>query len=98
MLDIHKTQVPQIGGPKAFITLIPLGGQVLSKAIAGDKLPWKNAQKRLKKNITSVEIKSIKAILLLYCTALVWKSDSNATLKNHSKSIKDKVKKLKIKT
>ena len=38
-------------GSNVYISLIPTGGQIAPIVTAGDKLPWKKAQKNGKKGI-----------------------------------------------
>jgi len=47
------------GKCSGFNTLIPNGGQTEPSTILGDKLAWKKAQKKEKKNITSETINKI---------------------------------------
>ncbi len=49
-----------MGCPKDQKQTIPAGGQIDPISIAGDKLEWKKAQKKAKKNITSDKIKKGK--------------------------------------
>jgi hypothetical protein len=49
----NKIIVFHKGSPQGSKVLMPIGGQIQPIPIDGDKLQWKNAQKKLKKNINS---------------------------------------------
>ncbi len=57
--EVSKMKVFNKGTPHGLKGLIQVGGQMEPISIAGDKLEWKNAQKKAKKNITSEVIKRI---------------------------------------
>jgi len=61
-------------------------------AIEGDKLTWKKAQKKAKKNIISETMKKIIPYFKPLRTEIVWcpSLDSFKTTKNHAKSAKEK--------
>jgi hypothetical protein len=59
------------GTPHGLKGLMLVGGHTEPISIAGDKLEWKNAQKKAKKNITSDTIKSIIPYLKPNCTVFV---------------------------
>lgn len=56
--DRSKIAVFSNGTEKASITFRPTGGHTIPISPVGDKDEWKNAQKNLKKNITSLTMKS----------------------------------------
>ena len=61
------------GTEKGLRGSIPKGGQQTPISIAGDKLLWKNAQKKDKKNKTSETINNKKPIFKPFTVAFVWK-------------------------
>ena len=69
------------GKPNGSKISIPLGGHVQPIPIEGAKLAWKNAQKKLKKNITSEVINNIKPIRKPLATLGVWLLSQTDSLK-----------------
>jgi len=61
--DDNNIAVFNRGTSNAFNGVIPIGGQTLPTSIVGTKALWKKAQKKEKKNITSVKMKSNIPIL-----------------------------------
>lgn len=76
----HVTVAPDESSITVFSKGIPhgsngfilVGGHVAPISIAGERLEWKNAQKKAKKNITSETINSIIPKRKPYCTVFVW--------------------------
>lgn len=54
--DDNRITVFKSGIPQGSSVSIPKGGQIQPISTDGDKLEWKNAQKKEKKNITSETI------------------------------------------
>ena len=52
------------GTPQGCIGVIPVGGHVIPISAVGERALWKKAQKKLKKNMTSDNIKSTNPILM----------------------------------
>ena len=52
------------GTPQGWIGLIPVGGQVIPISAVGERALWKNAQKNLKKNMTSDNINKVNPIFI----------------------------------
>jgi hypothetical protein len=48
--EANNTQLPNKGILQGFTAFIPLGGQMEPISIAGARLEWKKAQKKLKNN------------------------------------------------
>jgi len=71
--ELNKTAVFNKGIPKGFKAWTPLGGHITPISTEGDKLLWKNAQKKEKKNKISETIKSINPIFNPLIVAIVWK-------------------------
>ena len=71
--ELNRTAVFKRGTPKGFKACTPLGGHITPISIEGDKLLWKKAQKKEKKNKTSDTINSIKPIFRPLTVATVWK-------------------------
>ena len=70
--DNNKINVFNNGTPQGLKGLILVGGQTDPISTAGDKLAWKNAQKKAKKNITSERINKIIPNLKPTWTVFVW--------------------------
>jgi hypothetical protein len=56
--DDNNNNVLTNGNPQMSRGWIPLGGHTQPIAIEGERLTWKKAQKKAKKNITSETIKN----------------------------------------
>lgn len=96
---LNKTTVLNNGIPKGLIGLIPRGLHSIPTSILGDNALSKKAQKILKKNITSLKIKSIKLNFKASTKVLVWLPAilSRITVYLHIKIVKTKEKRLKSK-
>lgn len=70
--DNNKIKVFNNGIFKGFNTFIPKGGQIEPNSILGERLAWKKAQKKEKKNITSEAINKITPKRSPCCTLFVW--------------------------
>jgi hypothetical protein len=70
--DDNKITVFHNGNPQGSNDRIPLGGHIDPMAIEGDKLQWKNAQKKLKKNIISDTMNKHIPNLIPCRTLYVW--------------------------
>ena len=70
--DDNKITVFHRGNPHGFNAKIPLGGHIQPNATAGANEQWKNAQKKLKKNIISETINKHIPNLIPCCTLKVW--------------------------
>lgn len=76
----HVTVAPELrsiavfnkGTEKGFKAFIPIGGHITPISIEGDKLLWKKAQKKLKKNNTSETINNKKPSFKPATAVLVW--------------------------
>lgn len=68
----NKITVFHKGKPHGSNAEIPCGGQIHPIPIDGDSVQWKNAQKKLKKNITSEAINNAMPNLIPSCTLNVW--------------------------
>ena len=82
----NKITVFHKGKPQGSKVVIPNGGQIQPIPTEGDKLQWKNAQKKLKKNITSEAINKHIPNRTPCCTLKVWcpsKVDSIIISENH---------------
>jgi hypothetical protein len=67
-------------------TKIPKGGQLFPISILGDKLLWKNAQKKLRKKNTSETMNKIiphRSPLVTKIVCSPWKVPSRATSRHH---------------
>ena len=71
-VNVIKINVINKGTSHGLNVSIPKGGHTPPISIAGDKLEWKNAQKKAKKNITSDTIKRTIPIRNPYSTDFVW--------------------------
>lgn len=60
------------GIENGFRVIIPKGGQLIPTSIAGERLEWKKAQKKEKKNNISETINNIKPNFKPVKTFLVW--------------------------
>jgi len=69
---INKINVFNKGTPQGLKGFIPVGGQTDPISTAGDKLAWKNAQKKAKKNTTSERMNKIIPNLKPIWTVFVW--------------------------
>lgn len=69
--EIKRIIVFKIGKSNGLIEITPAGGQLTPNSILGLKLELKKAQKKLKKNITSLIINKIIATRMLVLTILV---------------------------
>ena len=73
--ELNKKKLFVKGIPKVGIVVVSLGGQTPPILNTGDKLEWKNAQKKAKKNIISDTINNIIPNLIPFCTEkLCWSS------------------------
>ena len=70
--DKSKINVFNKGTPHGLKGLILTGGHIEPISIAGDKLEWKKAQKKAKKNITSETMKRSIPLRNPHWTVLVW--------------------------
>lgn len=70
--DESSITVLSNGTPHGSNGSILVGGQIAPISIAGERLEWKNAQKKAKKNITSETINNIIPRRKPYCTVFVW--------------------------
>ena len=70
--DDNKINVFHKGKPQGSKVEIPWGGQIQPIPIEGDKVQWKNAQKKLKKNITSEAMNNAIPNLIPSWTLKVW--------------------------
>jgi hypothetical protein len=68
----NKIKVFHKGKPHGSNAEIPCGGQTQPIPIDGDNVQWKNAQKKLKKNITSEAINKAIPKRTPSCTLKVW--------------------------
>ena len=71
--EVSKIKVFIRGTPKGLNLLIPIGGHWQPSSILGDKLLWKKAQKKEKKNITSEIINNTIPQRNPKTTASVWR-------------------------
>ena len=71
--ELSKTAVFKRGTPNGFNAWTPLGGHITPISIEGDKLLWKKAQKKEKKNKISDTMKRINPIFKPFTVATVWK-------------------------
>jgi len=78
--ELNKIAVFNNGTEKGFRGSIPIGGHITPISIAGDKLLWKKAQKKLKKNKTSETINKRNPIFRPATAAFVWKPWNVASL------------------
>jgi hypothetical protein len=60
------------GNPHGSKLTIPIGGHIQPIPIAGERLQWKKAQKKLKKNIISDIINKHIPKRIPRCTSNVW--------------------------
>lgn len=67
-----RIKVFKKGNSKGLMTSTPLGGQIQPIETAGDRLEWKKAQKKPKKNIISEKINKTTPYLKPCCTLRVW--------------------------
>ena len=84
--ELNKIAVFSKGTPNGFSACMPCGGHITPISTEGDKLLWKKAQKKEKKNNTSETIKSINPIFKPFIVATVWnpiKVLSRTTSFNH---------------
>jgi len=81
------------GKPQTSKDWMLFGGQIPPIAIDGDKLTWKKAQKKAKKNIISETIKRIIPKRSPWRTANVWYPwlDSETTVKNQANNIVENI-------
>ena len=81
----NKRIVLTRGKPQTSKDWMLLGGQMPPIAIEGDRLTWKKAQKKAKKNIISETIKRTIPKRNPWRTTSVWNPwpDSETTVKNH---------------
>ena len=88
------------GNPHTSKAWIVFGGQIAPTAMAGDKLTWKKAQKKAKKNIISEIINKSIPNLNPVRTAQVWYPcpDSSTTIINHPNKTVEKKNQEKLKT
>ena len=70
--ELSKIAVFKRGTEKGFNGSIPIGGHITPISTEGDKLLWKNAQKKLKKNRTSEAINNKNPNFKPVTAALVW--------------------------
>jgi len=70
--DTNNIVVLNNGTDHAFNITIFIGGHIIPKIMAGDKLEWKNAQKNPAKNIISEPENKIKPIFNPFWTIIVW--------------------------
>jgi hypothetical protein len=68
----NKITVFNRGKPQALIVTIPTGGQTQPIPELGDRVQWKKAQKKLKKNMTSDAINRHIPKRIPCCTFWVW--------------------------
>lgn len=87
-----KISVLSKGIWKGFIAIIPIGGQILPISIFGERLLWKNIQKKETKKSTSEEIKSNIPIRSPSITLILWypwKELSREMSRHHKKDTND---------
>ena len=70
--DLNRINVFKRGIWKGLNIIILVGGQVLPISTSGASLKWKNLQKNLKKNMTSLRINIIILYLKPFITLDVW--------------------------
>jgi hypothetical protein len=70
--EARSTAVFRRGTEKALIGVIPVGGQQHPSSGVGERLLWKNAQKKPKKNIISEVINKIIPQRNPVTTGVVW--------------------------
>ncbi len=101
--EAKRTIVLRRGNWNGFKAFTPIGGQEHPNSGEGERLLWKKAQKKDKKNITSEIINKIIPIRRPVATCKVWKPKtvpSRATSRHHWKehrnsTLRDKISKVK---
>ena len=90
--DDNNKRVFTKGKPQISKGCIPLGGHTQPTATEGDRLAWKKAQKKAKKNIISETIKRIIPYRNPRRTEMVWypRPDSQTTVRNHANKTVEK--------
>lgn len=94
--ELNKIAVFNNGTENGFKGSIPTGGHITPNSTEGDKLLWKKAQKKLKKNKTSDNINNKNPIFKPVTADLVWNPWNVASLITslnqaiiHNKTIKN---------